>query len=138
MSQTPASMKIDIPGVNFEEMAREAIAARLTEALVGANDSITKIVAAALSQKVNDKGVVGSSYENRIPFVEWLAHDLIRQTVVEVLKAKIDAMRPSLQKAIEAELKNTVKGTAKALVNAFASQATSTWGLKVEVRPIER
>lgn len=137
MSQN-ANLKIDIPGVDFAEMAREAIACKLNEALLGADDVVVKIVTAALTQKVNEKGVVGSSYENRIAYVEWLAHDMIRQATLEVMKAKAEEMKPALAKAIEAELKRGLKDTAKALANAFASQASCGWSLKVEVKPHER
>ena len=134
----PASMKIDIPGVDFEQMAREAIAVRLTESLIGSDEVIQKIVAAALTQKVNEKGVVGSSYDNKIPFVEWMAHDLIRQATIDVLKARAEALKPALEKAIEAELKRTTKNTAKALANAFAVNAVNSWSLKITVTPSER
>lgn len=133
-----ANLKIDIPGVDFAEMAREAIACKLNEALIGADEVVTKIVTAALTQKVNEKGVVGSSYENRISYVEWLAHDMIRQATLEVMKARAEAMKPALEKAIEAELKRGIKTTAKALTDAFAQQASCGWAVKVEVKPHER
>jgi hypothetical protein len=133
-----ANLKIDIPGVDFEQMAREAIACKLNEALLGADDVVTKIVTAALTQKVNDKGVVGSSYENKIAYVEWLAHDMIRQATLEVMKAKAEEMKPALAKAIEAELKRGIKTTAKALTDAFATQASCGWAVKVDVKPYER
>jgi hypothetical protein len=131
---TQASMKIDLPGVNFEQMAREAIAAHLTEALVGADETVKKIVIAAMAQKVNDKGQ-RDSYEhyNKTPFVEWMAHDLIRQATLDVLRTKVEALRPVIEKAVEAELKRTAKDAAKALTQSFLATTKHGYGVSVQL-----
>lgn len=129
-----ATMSIAIPGVNFEQLARETIAAKLTEALLGADDVMRKIVVAALEQKVNDHGVVGQrSYENTVPFVEWLAQDMIRKVTLDVIKTKIESLRPTLEKAVEAELKKSAHASAKVLVGALAQQAASGYGFTAEI-----
>lgn len=130
-----ASMKIDIPGVNFEEMARGAIAERLTEAMLGADDMIRKIVIEALGRKVDDKGQVNSySHHNNTPFVEWMAQDMIRAATFEVLKAKVEKLRPSIEKAIEAELRRSTKAAAKALTESFVERAKNAYGLSCEIK----
>ena len=79
-----ASLNIEMPGVDFAGLAREAIAAKLTNALVGADDAIVKIVASAMERKVDGRGnVSGYNYENKTPYVEWLAEDLIRSATLE-------------------------------------------------------
>lgn len=131
---TQASMKIDLPGVNFEQMAREAIAAHLTEAMVGADETIKKIVVAAMSQKVNEKGQRDNyDYNNKHSFVEWMAQDLIRQATLDVLKTKVEALRPAIERAVEGELKRSVKAAAKALTESFISTARHGYGITVDL-----
>ncbi len=84
MSEPAASMKIDIPGVDFAGLARTAIAARLTEALVGADDAIRTIVG---------QGKIGPySSDNTTPYVEWVAGELVRQAALQVLQTKVEAL----------------------------------------------
>lgn len=129
------SLQIDLPGVNFEEMARTAIAAKLSEALIGADDITGKIVAAALTQKVNKSGVVDQrySYENKTPYVEWLFQELIRGAVKDVLKQRIEEMRPALEKEIFSALKRDTKSLAAALTNSFVSSAKSGYALQTNI-----
>lgn len=132
MSQ--ASMKIDLPGVDFNALAREAIAAHLTEAMVGADDTIKKIVVAAIGQKVNYQGNrTGRDYEDRTPFVEWMVQDLVRSATLEVLKAKVAQLRPAIEKAVEIELKRSTKAAAKALTVGFLRACVSQHCLTLNI-----
>lgn len=134
MGDNNATMKIDIPGVDFGQLARQAIAVRLTETMIGADDAIRKIVVAAMEQKVNDHGQVPQrSYEEKLPFIEWLAQDLMRKVTLDVLKAKIESLRPVLEKAIEVELKRSAHASAKVLAAALTKQAASGYGFTAEI-----
>jgi hypothetical protein len=129
-----ASMSFEMPGVDFAGMAREAIAAKLTEAMIGADDAIVKIVAASLAQKVNDHGnVSSSSYDNKTPFAEWLAGDLLRKATKEVLGQKIDALRHAIEMQIEKALAKNTKSIAVSLTNAFIQQATAGYGVVINM-----
>ena len=129
-----AKLNIDLPGVNFEQMAREAISVKLTEALIGSDDAIMKIVVAAMSQKVSERGhVSNSSYENKTPFVEWLAQDLIRGAALNVVKAKVETLRPAIEKAVEAALNKNTKSIARTLTESFISSCKSGYGVKIEL-----
>ncbi len=127
-----ASMSFEMPGVDFAGMAREAIAAKLTEAMIGADDAIIKIVAAAMSQKVDEHGNVGrSSYDNKTPFAEWLAGDLIRQATKEVVAAKVAALRPAIAAQVEKALTKNTKSIAASLADSFISRATAGYGVTI-------
>ena len=129
-----ASLNIEMPGVDFAGMAREAIAAKLTESMVGADDMISKIVAAALTQKVNEHGRVGQySSENKTAFVEWIAQDLIREATRAVLKDRVEKMRPALEKQIERELLKNTKSIAASLTEAFMKQASAGYGIVINM-----
>jgi len=135
MMTQKASLNIEMPGVDFAGMAREAIAAKLTESMIGSDDAIMKIVAAALTTKVNERGVTNNqySYENKTPFVEWLAQDLIREATKSVLMQKVEGLRPALEKLIEKELSKNLKSIAASLTEAFAAQAKSGYGIKIDM-----
>lgn len=127
---TKASLSIDMPGVDFAGMAREAIAAKLTESLIGADTAIQGIVAAALTSKVDSRGMTSQySSDNKIPFVEWLAQDLIRKATLQAVQAKVDALQPAIAKAIEAQLAKNVKSIASSLTEAFIRQAKAGHGV---------
>ena len=130
------TLKIDLPGVNFEEMARTAIATKLTEALVGAEDVTSKIVAAALAQKVNSHGVVDQSYsyENKTPYVEWLLREMIREAVKDVLKERVKEMRPALEREIFTAMKANTKGLAAALAESFINKAESGYSIQTDIK----
>ena len=129
-----ASLNIEMPGVDFAGMAREAIAAKLTESMVGADDMINKIVVAALTQKVNERGSVDQySSSNRVPFVEWVAQDLIREATKAVLKDRVEKLRPALENQIEKQLVKNTKSIAASLTNAFIQQASAGYGVVINM-----
>ncbi len=139
MSEPAASMKIDIPGVDFAGLARTAIAARLTEALVGADDAIRKIVGAALTQKVNGQGKIGQyGSDNTTPYVEWAAGELVRQAALQVLQTKVEALRPAIERAVEAALRHNTKAIAQALTGAFITASKDHYAVSVHVSFGER
>ena len=136
-AQKPASLSLELPGVDFQQMAREAIAGKLVEALTGADDVVGKIVVAAMSQKVSQHGTHSDyDYENKTPFIEWMAQDLIRGAALEALRTKVEAMKPVIVAAIEKQIKKDTKSIAKALAEGFVSNAKSahTFSFKVEMK----
>ena len=129
-----ASLNIEMPGVDFAGMAREAIAAKLTEAMIGSDDAIAKIVATAMGQKVNDRGQVDSySYNNKTAFVEWLAQDLMREATKQVLMAKVASLRPAIEAHVEKALAKNTKSIATALTESFIRQAANGYGVTINM-----
>jgi hypothetical protein len=133
-------LNIELPGVDFAGLAREAIAAKLVEAMVGADDAIRKAVAAALSQKVNERGIVNAQYgyENKTPFIEWLLQDLIRGATTEIIKAKVEKLRPAIEQEVERQLLKQGKAIAKLVCEQFIKQARNGYGVKIDVGIIAR
>ena len=132
MSNQKSSLSIEMPGIDFGEMAREAIAAKLTEALVGADTAIASIVAKAMTTKVNENGQVGN-YGNNTSFVEWLAQDLIRAATKKALAEKVEKLRPVIEAQIEAQLKRNAKSIAMSLTDSFAKKCTSGYGVNINL-----
>jgi len=129
-----ATLNIDMPGVDFAGMAREAISAKLTEALIGADDAIIKIVATAMATKVNDHGNVStSSYDNKTPYAEWLAGSLIREATKSVMAAKIAQLRPAIEAQVEKALVKNTKSIAVSLTDNFIKQAAAGYGVVINM-----
>lgn len=134
MEAKKASLNIEMPGVDFAGMAREAIAAKLTEAMIGSDDAIVKIVAAALTTKVNNYGNVSSSkWENNTPYAEWLAGDLIRAATKAVMAEKVAALRPAIEAQVEKALTKNTKSIAVSLTDTFIKQASSGYGVIINM-----
>lgn len=131
-------VSVSIPGVDFGAMARAAIAERLTAAMVGADDAIRAIVGAALVRKVNERGEEGRGYDEKMPYIEWLAADLIRKVTKEVLQAKAEALRPVIAAVIEAELKRNAKALARTLVNGWVESCNTGYRVSVAITPDEK
>ena len=83
---------IEIPGVDFAGIAREVVAVKLTEALATSPDGVRSIVQAALGVKVQAENGQPPRYssDQTVPWVEYVAADMIRNATKEVLKAHVE------------------------------------------------
>lgn len=129
-----ASLNVEMPGVDFTDLARQTISAKLTEALTQYDDIAQSIIVAALESKVGSNGVK-SRYpsDNKTPYIEWLTHDLIQKAVKTALQERVEALRPALNTAIEKQLKRSTNRIAKALTETFIARATKGYGVNVKV-----
>lgn len=127
MSDKNSKVEIGIPGVDFAQMAREAIAGQLTQAMAATPEMIQRIVAAALTQKVDSEGKARSGYNSDKSFIEWVTEDMIRKAVIEMFAARVNALRPEIERAVAAEMKRSAPAIAKALVAAYAENVGHSW-----------
>jgi hypothetical protein len=123
------NMKIEVPGVDINAIAQQVIAAKVTEAMLGAN--LGPIVAAAMMRNVDQNGAE-TRYNGR-PFVEWVAEDVIRKATIAAVQAKVKEMAPALEAAIVKELKGSASLSAKVIVAAFVGAAERGWGIEAHV-----
>jgi len=86
-----------------------------------------------MATPVNSEGRPGQSYEPKIAYVEWLAQDLVRQATRTVLAAKLEKMRPAIEKAVEDALRAGIKQTSKALTDAFIKNSSHGYGVTIHV-----
>lgn len=129
-----STLRVDVPGFDAGQIAREAIAIKLSEALIGSDDAIRKIVISAMETKVSEKGSHSSySYENKIPYVEWLARDLIQAATKQVLQNRVDAMRPALEALIEKQLAKNAKSIAASLTETFIRNTKAGYGININL-----
>jgi len=131
-----AAAQIQIPGVDFEELAKQVVAVKVTEALAaGSQEAVQKLVLAALTKQVNpSNGQEPRHYESKVSCVEYVAGDLIRAATKEVLAERVEEMKPAIKKMVEAELKRNTKSIASALVDAYAAEAKHGYRLSVALQ----
>lgn len=127
--------EIQIPGVDFTALAREAIAHQVTKALVGSEAFVTTTIAEALARKVDSEGkYTNNRGYNELPFVQWVAEDLVRAAVRKAIAAKIDEMRPEIESAVSKALRAQAGVMAKSMVEAMTANMKDggRWGVNVE------
>lgn len=137
MADQKQAATITVPGVDFAEMARAVVAAKIAEGLaVGNQEAVQSLVMAALTTQVTrEHGNKPQSYErDTVSWVEYVAGDLIRTETKKALADHVNELRPAIQKAVAAELKRNTNGIAKALVSAYAAEAASGYRVKVSMQ----
>jgi hypothetical protein len=131
-NEKTGSVSVTVPGVDFAEMAKAAIAGQLTQAMVATPAMIETIVAAALTRKVDEHGNNPRyAHDAKTPFVQWVCEDMIRAVTLEVFKAQVEAMRPQIEKAVVAEMKKSGPAIAKALVSAYVVESGQRYNTTV-------
>ena len=133
-----SKVEIGIPGIDFAQMAREAIAGQLTQAMSATPEMIQRIVAAALTQKVDSEGKARNGYGSDKTFVEWVCEDMIRKAVIEMFKARIAELSPEIERAVAKQMKSSAPAIAKALVDSYAENVGHAWNTQVEFKVTPR
>ena len=127
---------IELPGVDFAALAKEVISVKLTEALATSDAGIKDIVHAALGVRVLAENGQPPRYssDETVPWVEYVAADMVRSATKEVLQARVETLRPVIEKAVEAEIKRSTKSIANALVGAFTESCANGYRLSVSMQ----
>lgn len=134
MAETPSNT-IALPGVDFNELAKQAISAHIVKGMASSPELVAQIVAGALTRKVNSEGKVDNyQHHNTQPFLQFVTEDLIRKAALEALQQHVEAMKPDIVKAVAAELKKAAPAIALALVEGFAANAKDRYGMQVGVK----
>jgi hypothetical protein len=134
MAENPSNT-IALPGVDFNELAKQAISAHIVKGMASSPELITQIVAGALTRKVDNEGKVNSySHHNTHSFLQFVTEDLIRKAALEALQQHVDSMKPDIVKAVTAQLKKAVPAIALALVDGFAQNAKDRYRMNVAVK----
>ena len=110
-----------------EDLLRPIIEAKVVEALGGAEGLTKALVRAALNQRVK------LNYNTEISFIESVCNDSIKAATQEAVKTWIANNQAALTEAIGAELVRRKKSIATALVNGFASRASSGYSIRIAV-----
>lgn len=130
----PSKVEMSIPGVDFAQMAREAIAGQLTQAMSATPAMIQKIVVAALTQKVDTEGRPRNGYGGDKSFVEYVCEDMIRKAVIEMMNKQLVEMRPEIEKAVARVMKSSAGTVAEALVKSYLENVGHSWNTQIDFK----
>lgn len=115
---------------------QKQIQAAIIENLGSGEEIIGRMVKVALSQKVNQRGVV-SKYQsdNKHDYLEVVAGNAIREAATDALREWLDKNKAKIRKAVLTELKSPSrqKTMAKAFADAVEESITNRWLFKANI-----
>ena len=131
----PATATVAIPDDVIKPIVQARVQAAIVEALGKQGDLVSAAVAAALTQKVNDKGEVDGrySYDNKYTFLEVMTNKYIREAAHEALKEHLEKAKAGIKEKVRRELEKKSSVLAAALVDGFARSIETTYGFKLDV-----
>ena len=115
-------VSVELPGVDFAALARQVIALEVSKALSLPKEAVNNLVAAAMQEKVDEQGKP-SRYGDGKTFIEWAARSAIRDAVLDVIKTRVESMRPKIAELIEAQLRKNAKAMSVIFTDGFLAQA---------------
>lgn len=121
-------MSVSLP----EGVLKPIIQAQIVSALQGQERLVREMVEFVLKQQVQDKNY------NRMPFLELVSRELIKEAVEGSVREWIGTQKDALTKLVAQQLRAQAQGIASRLVGAVADEATSKWRLTVNVKLGER
>lgn len=113
----------------LETIIRTTLQAKILTALKEAPEAIDAMIEAALSKPINEDGT-NSHWGTKIPYLEYIAGETIRDAARRAVVDVIAEMAPAIKDTIRTRLSATdmVDAFAKALVDA---SVTNDWKIKV-------
>lgn len=121
---------------NIDAMVKTIIQTQVLQALRSAPDAVEAMVQAALSKPVDEHSGRHDdrSYGKKIPYLEWIVGDAIRQAATQAVLETIAAMKPQIAELVRAKLQG------EDIVSAFAKAVTKAvdedWRIDVEFKKV--
>lgn len=137
-AEASSKVEIGIPGVDFAQMAREAIAGQLMQAMVATPEMVQKLVVAALTQRVDSEGHARNGYSQDKPFIEWACEGMIRKATLDMFKAELERLRPEIEKGVARCVKESAGAIAKALTESYISGSGHQFNTAIELKVTRR
>ena len=126
-------MKFEVEKEMVEPIIRDHIASAVIASIGDPEDLIRKMVALALTHKVDRDGKVGQySSENKFDFIEAMAGKAIRDAAREAIVRFVEEQKPKIQEALVIELKRRPQKTAAAIITAFCAASATEWRVKAD------
>ena len=117
---------------NVNDLVKSVIQTQIISAFNSGPELIEKLVKSALSAPVGEfNGRVNTAGfgENKIPYLDWLVNDTIRQAALEAVTKIVRESSEDIEKAVRASLSSetVVSAFSKAIVNTV----DSAWKINV-------
>lgn len=133
-SDKDGNLAFPIPNSVLEPYIKQAVSSAITGALGDGTRLVELAVQQALTTKVNERGSVGQSYENKFQFIEVVAAEKIRSVARESINQMAEAMRPKIKEQIEKQLMEKHSAIAQCLVDSLISSLSASWSVSVSIQ----
>ena len=127
-------LSMNLPTEIVERAVRDKINAAIAAQLGDSEELVKKLVANALSQKVNSNGrVSSSSYENTHSFLEVVAGNFIRDAARNALEEYFEENKDKIKEAVKAEVANSSSDIAKIIVDGMQTSMKTSFSSKINI-----
>jgi uncharacterized membrane protein YheB (UPF0754 family) len=127
-------MMLKLPTEIVERAVRDKISAAIASQLGNPEKMIQQLVASALSQKVDSRGVVSkSSYENKHEFLEVMMGNFIRDAAKEALTEYMNENRQKIKEAVKKDIAKSSSKLAKVFVDGMVDSIGCNYSTKLDV-----
>lgn len=127
-------MMLKLPTEIVERAVRDKISAAISTQLGDPAVLIQKLVGCALSQKVNDRGVVSnSSYENKHDFLEVMMGSFIRKAAQEALIEFMNENREKIKESVKKQVAKSPSKIANVFMDGLLDSMNCTYRTTVDI-----
>lgn len=121
---------------DIEAILRQQLQTRIIEVLQGTPEMIEAMVKAALSKPVDPHSGRPDGYGTRIPYLEYLTGEVIREAARKSVMSQIEEMREQIDGIVREHIKGD--DFVKAISSAFLKAAEDEWRIRVSFEREER
>lgn len=140
MSEPTALPTLQIPADVINPIIEAHVRDAVLRAFDGYQPAVQKLISSVLNVRVNASGRPETDryrMDEAQPWIDWALGEVVRESVLTAIRAKVGEMQAQLEKHIAAELskKNSpmAKQVAESLLKGFGNIAKCSYALKVEV-----
>jgi len=127
-------LNLQLPTEIVERAVRDKINSAIAEQLGDPTVIITKLVSAALAQKVSADGTVSNrSYNNEYEFLDLLTGNFIRDAAQEALKEYLNVNLQAIKEAVKKEVARSPSKFAKLFVDGITESMNTRFSSTVRI-----
>ena len=118
---------------DIAELIRASIQVKVVEAFNSTPELVEKLIAAALSKEVNpNTGQVPGYHDKKVPYMEWLVGEEIRQAVRKCLHEYVEQHTEVIQDKVAAAIRGA--DFSETLAKTLGAVLTEAWRWNVDLR----
>lgn len=127
----PTKLALELSKQDIEKIIHSAIEAQVATTMKANGDVIiAQYVGRLLTEKVDENGKP-SSYSYGKPFLQWMSEKTLREAAAEAVKQWCEEHKPTIVKAVKAELTRNKDKLAEQAAQALVS--SGEYGLRIDV-----
>jgi len=130
-----SGLNISVDANLVESIVRSEIEAAIVSQLNNVPDLVSKLVRAAMADKVDERGNKGKyDSDNKYLFIDVLCRDAIQSAAKEAMTKYIAEHSAELQEEIRKQIEKQKSGLAKVFVESLVGSIKTDWRFGVDIR----